>query len=157
MKKFLAFAVTLMVAATLSQAAHAADFSKQIKARKAVMQLYAFNVGQLAAMVKGKMPYDAAAASVAANNLLAAANMKQSAMWPKGSDASAPGLDGKTRAKADIWSQYPKVAEAGKGLVAAATKMAAAAGNGVDGIKANFGAVGGACKACHKPFRAPKK
>ena len=49
MKKFLAFAVTLMVAATLSQAAHAADFSKQIKARKAVMQLYAFNVGQLAA------------------------------------------------------------------------------------------------------------
>ena len=56
MKKFLAFAVTLMVAATLSQAAHAADFSKQIKARKAVMQLYAFNVGQLAAMVKGKCP-----------------------------------------------------------------------------------------------------
>ncbi len=157
MKKIFAVAATLMVAVTLSQAAHAADFSKQIKARKAVMQIYAFNVGQLAAMVKGKMPYDAAAASAAANNLLAAATMKNAAMWPKGSDASAPGLDGKTRAKAENWTQYPKAAEAGKALVAAATKMAGAAGNGVDAIKANFGAVGASCKGCHKPFRAPKK
>lgn len=120
------------------------------------MQVYAFNMGQLANMVKGKAPYEAKAASNAANNLLAAASMKNGAMWPKGSDASAPGHAGKTRAKVEIWTTYPKVAEAGKALAAAATKLSASAGKGLDAMKAEFGGVGKACKGCHKPFRAPK-
>lgn len=157
MRKSLFFAVFAMVLATLASAAYAADFSKQIKARKAAMQVYAFNMGQLAPMVKGKVPYNAQAASNAAGNILAVATMKNGAMWPKGSDASSPGLDGKTRAKPEIWSTYPKVAEAGKAMAAAAQKLAAEAGNGLDALKANFGAVGKGCGGCHKPFRLPKK
>ena len=39
----------------------------------------------------------------------------------------------------------------------AATKMAAVAGDGLDAVKANMGALGEGCKGCHKPFQAPKK
>jgi cytochrome c556 len=156
MKKLNVFAAAIMLVAGLGSVAEAADFSNQIKARKALMQVYAFNMGQLGAMVKGKMPYDANAAKGAAGNVLAAASMYGRAMWPKGSDNTAPGLAGKTRAKPDIWSNFPKVKEASMGLVAAAKTLSAEAGNGVDALKANIGAVGKACGSCHKPFRAPK-
>ena len=46
---------------------------KAIGARKAQMQLYAFNISHLGAMAQGEVDYDAAAASAAANNLAALA------------------------------------------------------------------------------------
>ena len=147
-------ALTLAVTA---QPVLAGEFDKQVKARKALMQVYAFNIGILGAMAKGQMPYDADIASAAAGNLLAAVSMKNPTMWPEGSSAADPGLDGKTRAKPEIWTDYPKVAEKSKALVTAATKMADEANNGLDAIKANIGAVGKGCKGCHKPFRVPKK
>ena len=66
----------------------AGEFDKAIKARKALMQVYAWNIGMLGAMAKGKMPYDADQAQAAANNLLAAVSMKNGPMWPKGSGTS---------------------------------------------------------------------
>lgn len=125
-----------------------------VKARQSLMQLYSFNLGGLGAMVKGKADYDAAAASAYANNLLAVINLDQSAMWPQGSDDEA--LPGKTRALKKIWTTYPAVNEKHKALVAGAEKMAAAAGNGLDAVKANMGAVGGGCKGCHDTYRKPK-
>jgi cytochrome c556 len=143
---------------SLATVSLAADFAKEIKARKAVMEVYAFIIGQLGAMAKGKRPYDSKAAqAAAADNLLAAANMNNSAMWPKGSDAGASGLEGKTRAKIEAWSTYPKVSEKHQALTDAAVKMAPVASNGLDAVKANLGAVGKDCKGYHKAFRAPKK
>ncbi len=156
MKKLTALAAAALVAGSFATVAQAADFSKQITARQALMQVYAFNLGQLAAMVKGQAPYDATAASNAAGNLMAAAKMKNGAMWPKGSDAGQADLAGKTRAKPDIWAAGSKIGEASMALAMAAEKLAGEAGNGLDALKANFGAVGGACGGCHKPFRAPK-
>lgn len=132
----------------------AEPFAKEIKARKAVMQLYSFNLGTLGAMAKGNMPYDAKKAQAAADNLNAAANMKNGAMWPKGSDNVALGK--RTRAKPEAWTKYPMVAEQGKALKAAAAKMAAVAGNGLDSVKANMKAIGQSCGACHKIARGPK-
>ena len=85
---FAAVAVALAVgaAAPTGSAVAAEPFAKEIKARKAVMQLYSFNLGILGSMAKGKMAYDAKKAQAAAENLAAAANMKGGAMWPKGSD-----------------------------------------------------------------------
>ena len=108
-------------------------------------------------MAKGKSAYDAKIASAAANNLLATASMDNSTMWPEGSAVDAKGLEGKTRAKPEIWSTYPKIGEKSSDLKDALTKMAADAGNGLDAVKANMKSVGDGCKGCHEDFRVEKK
>ncbi|MGI9202750.1 MAG: c-type cytochrome [Woeseiaceae bacterium] len=129
-------------------------YQNQIEARQAVMNVYRFNLGMLGAMAKGEMPYDAGMASDAANNLKAAANMRNGAMWPAGSDMSAPGLANMTAAKPDIWSNMSDVGEKSQALKAAVEAMSAAAGNGLDALRSNMGALGDGCKGCHEPFRA---
>ena len=129
-------------------------YEKQIKARNAVMQVYSFNIGSLAAMAKGEVEYDAKAAQEFADNLLATANMKNGAMWPQGSDAES--LPGKTRALKAAWTTYPEVAEKQKALIMAAENMAKVAGTGLDAMRGALGGVGGGCKGCHEKFRQPK-
>lgn len=128
---------------------------KAIKARKAVMQIYSFNLGQLGAMAKGEMDYNAELASILANDLLATVNMDNRAMWPQGSGEDA--YPGKTRALPALWTTFPAVLEKQKALREATEKLAAAAGSGLDGIKANMGGVGNGCKGCHEEFRAAQK
>lgn len=142
----------LIAGSMTSMADEAAE--KAMKARQSIMQLYSFNLGGLGAMVKGNVEYDAAAATAFANNLLAVVNLDQSAMWPAGSDSDA--YAGKTAALKVIWTTYPAVNEKHKALVAGAEKMAAAAGSGLDAVKANMGGVGGGCKGCHDTYRKPK-
>lgn len=158
MKKRFAIATAIALCATSITLVAADDFpfKKQIQARQSFMQVYAFNLGLLGAMAKGEADYDAKLAGAAANNLLAAAKMDNSAMWPAGSDAGADGLKDKTRAKTKIWSSFPEVGEKHQALTDALTTMAAEAGNGLDAVRANIGAVGDGCKGCHEPFRAPK-
>ncbi len=153
------FALMLACAGMVTTSAAMAEdfpFKKQIKARQAFMQLYAYNLGLLGAMAKGEADYDAKVAAAAANNLQAAAQMDNSTMWPEGSDASVAELDGKTRAKPEAWTTFPEVSEKHKKLSEVLTTMAAEAGNGLDAVKANMGAVGKACKGCHESFRVPK-
>ncbi|MEP2530531.1 cytochrome c [Shimia sp.] len=123
-----------------------------IKARQSQMQLYAFNLGALGAMAKGAVAYDAEAATAAASNLAAVAMLDQSMLWPAGSDSGAA----KTRAKAEMWSNYPDVMAKGKALSDAAVAMQAAAGTDLDSLRGAMGAVGGACGACHKVYREPE-
>ena len=153
MKAILTTATAAVVAvATLAGTASANE--NAIKARQSLMQLYAFNLGQLGAMAKGEVEYNADAAQAAANNLLAAASMNQMAMWPQGTDSES--MPGKTEALPVIWTTFPAIAEKGQALVDAATVMAAEAGNGLDAVRANIGAVGGSCGGCHKTYRVPK-
>ncbi len=147
-------AIALSVAAQVGFAADPEPFANEIKARKAVMQIQAFNLGTLGAMVKGQIPYDAKVAQDAADNLNAAVNMKNGAMWPEGSDLGA--LGARTRAKPEAWTMYPKVAEQSMALKEAAAKMAAEAGNGLDAVKANMKAIGQSCGGCHDITRGPK-
>ena len=122
MKKLMIPAAAALVLGTLSTTMAAGEFDRQIKARQAVMQLYAFNLGQLGAMAKGDVAYDAEKASAAAANLDALVNMKNGAMWPQGSHMKAnPGV---TWAKEENWTMYPKAAEKGMALKAAAATMA---------------------------------
>ena len=146
------FAAALAVTGMSAGADEAAE--KAIKARKAQMQLYSWNLGALGAMAKGNVAYDAKAASSAANNLLALANLDAGSMWPQGTDSTA--MPGKTRAKAEAWTTYPKVAEKGKEFNAAAVELASVAGNGLEALQAAVGAVGKTCGGCHKPFREEK-
>ena len=128
-------------------------FASQINARQSVMTLYGYNLGLLGAMAKGSMPYDAKIAKEAAENLLSISRMKNSTMWPAGSDMDAPGLANKTGAKANMWSSFPEVGEKHQTLSENLTTMSVVAGDGVDAIRANIGSVGKACKGCHEQFR----
>jgi cytochrome c556 len=129
---------------------------RAVNARQSLMHLYAFNLGQLGAMVKGEMEYNADLAKVSADNLVKASTMNGMAMWPKGSSMDAEGMAGKTWAKADIWADGSDIGEKAKALREAAAQMADVAGNGLDAVKGAMGGVGGACKGCHEKFRAPK-
>ncbi len=155
MKRALAAMGLALTLAGAAQPGLADDFDKELKARKSLMQVYAFNIGILGAMAKGEMPYDAEIAEAAASNLHAAVSMRNPTMWPEGSDADA--LGDKTRAKPEMWSTYPKVAEKSKAMKEAAAKMASMAGDGLDAVRANMKSLGEGCKGCHEPFRVPKK
>jgi len=138
----------------LMSGAQAADVDKAVAARKAAMQLRGFYISQLAAMAKGKVAYDAKKATMAANSLLAVSTLDASAMWVPGSGTDKLGT--KTRAKPEIWSTYPKIADEGKAMTAALENMVTVAGNGLDALRSSIGPVGKACGSCHETFRAPK-
>ncbi len=123
---------------------------KAIGTRKAQMQLYAFNLGQLGAMAKGAVDHDAATAKAAADNLAALTALNGMAMWPQGSDSTS--MPGKTRAKAEAWSTWSAIAEDSKAMVAASANLAAVAGDGFDALRSGIGAVGKGCGGCHKAY-----
>ena len=96
MKKTVTALAALLLAGTVTSPAIAESHmdpavEAAIKARKAQMQLYAFNIGLLGGMAKDAIPYDADAASKAAANLAALSKLDQSRLWPQGSDNSALG------------------------------------------------------------------
>lgn len=133
---------------------HEGPFAKEIKARKAVFQVYGYNMGLLSGMAKGKIDYDAQTAIDAAWNLNAASMMKNGTMWPPGSDNGQ--VEG-TRALPEIWSTYPAIVEKGEALTVASEALVAVAGNGLEALQGAIGDVGNSCKGCHDDFRAKKK
>ena len=122
-----------------------------VKARQSIMTLYANNLGQLGAMAKGDVEYNAEAASAAATNLVLLTQMDQSTLWPQGTDNAS--TDG-TRALPAMWENFPDVMAKGQAMSDAALAMQAAAGTDLDSLRGAMGALGGACGGCHKAYRA---
>ncbi|MDE0944261.1 MAG: cytochrome c [Alphaproteobacteria bacterium] len=112
-------------------------------------------MGQLGGMAKGKMPYEAKKAQGAATSLQATANLNTMGMWLPGSGNDKLGT--KTRAKPEIWSTYPAVAEKSKALKMALVDLVKVAGTDLKGLQGAMGAVGKSCGSCHKAFRAKKQ
>lgn len=155
-KLIVAAAAGIALLASANAAISGETEERAAKARQALMQVYAFNLGQLGAMVKGEAEYNADLAKASADNLVKATTMNGMAMWPKGSSMADEGMTGKTWAKADIWADGSDVGEKAKAMREAAAQMAEVAGNGLDAVKGAMGSVGDGCKACHEKFRAPK-
>ena len=130
------------------------DHSAAVKARQAHMQLNGFFMGQLAAIAKGQVPYDAAQATGVVNSLLALNTMDVGAMWPPDSDNQS--LPGKTRALPEIWTTFPAIVEKSDALTKALEAMVVAAGTDLASLQGAFGAVGAGCGGCHRSFRAEK-
>lgn len=122
-----------------------------IKARQGDMELRAYSAGPLFAMAKGEIPYDADKATKLANNLKLLLQLDVGGAWAKGTGNDM--YPGKTTARPEVWSTYPKVAEAGKKYRAAVDELAAVAGNGLNELKSKIGEVGKSCKGCHDDFR----
>ncbi|WP_416896714.1 MAG: c-type cytochrome [Minwuia sp.] len=156
MNRLLKLALPLaLLAATASTALADKAAENAIKARKAQMQLYAFNLGSLGAMAKGDAPYEAEAASALAANMNALANLKTMTMWPQGSDSTA--MPDMTRAKAEAWTTWPAIGEKQKDLETAVAELIKVAGNGQAALGEGLKAVGGACGGCHKAYRDENK
>ncbi|MEH6471473.1 MAG: cytochrome c [Halopseudomonas sp.] len=149
-----AIALTSSIAAPI-MAATMSPMEKAVKARQGYMQVSAFNIGILAAMIKGKAPYDAAQAEAAANNLKLASMMNNKAMWIPGTGNDNPDL--KTKALPKIWQADSKIGEKAQAFGRATEGLVEVAGQGLDTMKPKFVALGKSCKGCHKSYRAADK
>ncbi len=137
------------VASTVAFAAGHVETEGAVKARKAHMQLFAFELGILGNMAKGAIDFDADLAQRAASNMSALAMVDATDFWPAGS--SSADIEG-TKA-------LPVIMEDNAGFMKifadleTATAALAADTSSLDAVRAGLGPIGGACGACHKAYR----
>src|SRR5262245_34997792 len=145
-KTIIAAGAVLALAAPLGALAQAKP-DTLVKQRQAAMTLIAKYFGPIGAMVNGKIPYNA---DVVARNATYVENLSQ--MPWDGFHESTKGE--KSSARPEVWSDPKKFQEAADRLQSEAVKLAAAArAKDEAGVKAQFGAVGKSCGACHDSFR----
>lgn len=148
MKPTVTFAIA--VACILPCASAFAQFAKPedaIKYRRSALTVMATHFGRVAGMANGRIPFDANAA--VANATIAEQMSKLPYVaFVDGSDK------GDTNAKPLVWSDRAKFNAAAEKLQGEMTKLVAAARAGnQDALRAQAGATGAACKACHDDFR----
>ena len=150
MQKAVKLGLGVALATVFATAAFAqAQPDRAIKYRQGAFQVMGWNMGPMAAMVKGERPYDKDEFLKRAMNVEHAAPLPWEAFGP-GTDAGAP-----TKAKAEIWKDQAKYKQYADALQAETVKLVAAAKVGtLDAVKGPFGAVGKACSNCHDDFRA---
>lgn len=156
-KRTLKLAMLAGLSMAVAGTAMAASIEKAIKGRQGLMQVYSFNIGLVGDMAKGKSEYNPETAQNAANNLLAAASMKNGAMWPQESGNDNLEFGETTNALPEIWTTYPEIGQKGANLISALEEFVEMAGTDLDGLKKGLGPVGKACKGCHEDFRAEKE
>ena len=129
-----------------------AQFAKPedaVKYRQSALQLIASHFGRMQPVMKGQVPYDAAA--IKANvELLKTLSVLPWAGFVEGSQAG-------TSAKPEVWSDAAGFKAAQSKFEGAVDKLAVAANSGdLDRVRAAFGDVGASCKACHDSYRVKK-
>lgn len=118
-----------------------------IEKRQKAMKSNSADVKAIKAAVESK---DYATIETKAKDIMGTAE-KIPSLFPKGSDK------GKTKATAAIWEKSDEFAKDAKNLSKASSELAAAAKSKDDAaIATKVKAVGEACAACHKEFRADK-
>ena len=118
-----------------------------VKQRQSVMTLQGKYFGPMAAMAQGKAPYNA---DIIRRNAAFLDNLSR--MPWDGFDPSTKDL--KSAALPAVYEQPDKFKEAGSRLENEAHKLYEVSRSGDEGaVKAQIGAVGKACGACHNDFR----
>lgn len=118
--------------------------------REAFMKGMGGKVAVLVGMAQGRTAYDAAAATAAAGELQGFAEQDWAPLFPAGSDADTLGK-GKSLPK--IWQNMDDFVAHQQKLASAAAALSAVAGDGLEALKANVGAIGAACGSCHEVYR----
>ena len=133
-------------------AANAADPKPQdvVEYRKSVYTIIGWNFKPIGAMVKGEIPFDAAAVARHAQYI-----EMMSKAAPEGfTKGSGPDAVKNTEAKPEIWTNSAKFETAMTNFQKEAASLAEVAKGGDEkAIKAQFGKTAETCKACHKEFR----
>ena len=118
-----------------------------IEYRQGALTVMDNHYDRIGAMVKGKVPFDAAAAQANADLVVTLAKLPWSA-FVEGSDK------GDTNAKPEIWAQQDKFKADAQKLQDATARLLEAARTGKpELVKAAFGATSETCKSCHDDFR----
>ncbi len=146
MTRFASFALAAACAAmSLPAAAQFAKPEDAIKYRQSALFVMGQHFSRLGAMANGRVPYDAAAAATNAEVVADMAKLP----WA----GFGAGTEG-GKAKPELWKEAAKFKEHQDKMIAETGKLvtAAKAGN-IDALKAQFGATGASCKACHDSFR----
>ena len=147
--------VTAVAASTLAFAGSHGASKDQLKDaaeyRQSTFKMVGQHFGSMAAMVKGKVEYDAATFT---KNAEAVAMLSQ--LSPNG--FATEGTTKKSRAKKAIWKEKEDFAEKVTAFQTASAALVEASKTGdLDKAKAAFGGVGKTCKGCHTDYRAKKK
>jgi len=121
-----------------------------VKQRQAAMTLQGKYFGPLAAMAQGKAPYNKETVARNAEYLSVLDKMP----WDGFAESTKDQTTVKTGALPAIWSDAAKFKEAQQHFEAAVSKLVQVSKNGDEAaVKAQIGAVGKSCGACHGDFR----
>lgn len=143
--------VAAAVVAALGAAAGAAVAQVKpeilVKQRQAGMTLIGKYFGPLGGMAQGRVPFNAQVVQRNADYLAVLTQLPWDGFHP--STASV-----ESRAKPELFKEQEKAKEIAERLQAEVKKLQAVAGNGNEAaIKAQIGAVGKTCAACHDAYR----
>ena len=121
-----------------------------VQYRQSVYTIIGWNFKPIGAMVKGEVPFDAAAVARHAQYV-----EMMSKAAPEGfSKGTGPDVVKDTEAKPEIWTKATEFDSKMKDFQQAAAKLTEVAKGGDEkAIKAQFGKTAETCKACHKEFR----
>jgi cytochrome c556 len=144
----------LAISASALNVAHAQQALKPeqaIKYRQAAYNYISWNMGRIKANVEGAN-YNKSEVILAANAISAIANSGMGALYIPGSDRNVG--DVKTSVKPEFFTRTQDVARLAQSFSKEATELARVAASGdAAAVKAQFGKVGGTCKACHDDFK----
>lgn len=154
MRLTLAAALSLIPLALTPMAALAQDDSPEemaVEARHGYMLMLASNMGPLAGMARGEVPYDEATAAFHANNLAALANYEVEMHFiPGTAEGQIEGSDALPRA----WENLDDVRAKHENLKTAAMAAPQGVAGGPENVAQVVQNLGAACKACHDEYRA---
>lgn len=124
-----------------------------VKERMDLMETQKDAMKVIGEMAKGKTPFDAAAATKAANDIGSTAK-KIPELFPEGTGGDANNSD----ALPAIWEKWDRFKANADDLATASDALITALGDSAsEEWKPAFQKVGEACKSCHEDFRAKKK
>lgn len=142
---------SLILSIAIAATAFSVASADPIADRKAIMKERGGLVGQLAPMVKGEQPFDAAKVAEVFTALQAnAAKFDIPALFPESSK------EGDTTASPKIWEDMAGFKAAADKFSADVAAAVAAKPQDLDALKASFGTVAGNCASCHEAFRVKK-
>jgi cytochrome c556 len=152
MNRFAKTAVAGLVLAAMAGATFAQAVGKvedQIRWRQSAYHVKAWSMARIKANLDGQ--YNKDQVVEAANVIQAIANSKMGALYQPGSDKGKGWKE--TRLKSEFFG-HPDLGKIAQNFGQQANEMAkVAAGGDAAAVKAQFGKLGEACKACHDNFR----
>jgi cytochrome c556 len=140
----------ILLAGLVSSLAYASTDDK-ILARRGQMKAQNSAAGPMIAIIKGEQPYDPAVVKAAVEAMIKA---REAAVAAGAWDADAAvGVNEKTHAKPEIWSDPEGFKAAFDMLIKA--EEAVAASTDEASFRVAFKQLGGACGNCHEKYRLP--
>jgi cytochrome c556 len=148
MKQAVPILAALAIVGAFTTAVYAQTADRTITYRRGIMQAQGWHMYTiLGTMVKGTRPYDKDVATRSAKFIDELVEMPWEGFAP-GTERGAP-----TRAKPEIWKEKAKFDKYAQEVKVETTKLAAAAGNGLDAMRAAYAPTNRACNNCHDDFQ----